>query len=215
MNVTILADASHCPETKAGGYGYWIASARGKKGGSGALKGSISSSTLAEMMAIANAIHHAIKFGLVQAQDVLLVQTDCESAIFAFSKKRKGSEEEKKVVEYVLRVVRLLSLAIEYKHVKGHTNSSKARFAANNACDRAARKAMRRARDKIRLEQLKQILEKGKQNEAIPRPAEKSPGRRKLAAQPDGDSNKEDCRGNAGVRLKRRVSGGHNKETGV
>lgn len=161
MNVTILADASHCPDTKAGGYGFWIASARGKKGGSGVLNGAIASSTLAEMMAIANAIHQGIKFGLVQGHDKLLVQSDCESAIFAFTKKRKGSEEEKKVVEYVLKLVRLLSLVIEYKHVKGHTNSSEARFAANNACDRAARKAMRRARDKIRLEQLKQILEKG------------------------------------------------------
>lgn len=215
MNVTILADASHCPETKAGGYGYWIASARGKKGGSGALNGSIASSTLAEMMAIANAIHHGVKLNLVQGHDILLIQTDCESAIFAFTNKRKGSAEEKKVVEYVQKVMGLLKLTIEYKHVKGHTNSSEARFAANNACDRAARKAMRRARDKIRLEQLKQILEKGNQNEAIPRPADKSPGRRELAAQPDGDSNKEDCRGNAGVRLKRRVSGGHNKETGV
>ena len=100
MNVTILADASHCPDTKAGGYGFWIASARGKKGGSGVLNGAIASSTLAEMMAIANAIHQGIKFGLVQGHDTLLVQTDCESAIFAFTKKRKGSEEEKKVMQF-------------------------------------------------------------------------------------------------------------------
>lgn len=215
MKVTILADASHCPETKAGGYGYWIASARGKKGGSGALTGAIASSTLAEMMAIGNAIYHGVKSGLVQGHDILLVQTDCESAIFAFTKKRKGSEHEKKVVEYVQKLMCLLSLTIEYKHVKGHTNSSEARFAANNACDRAARKAMRRARDKIRLGQLKQILEKGKQNETVSQPAEKSLGRRKLAAQPDWDPDKTDCRGDARVRSKRRVSRRNNKEVGV
>lgn len=38
MRVTILADASHCPTTKAGGYGYWIASERGKKGAPAPLK---------------------------------------------------------------------------------------------------------------------------------------------------------------------------------
>lgn len=182
MHVTILADASHCPDTKAGGYGYWIASARGKKGGSGVLNGAITSSTLAEIMAIANAIYCAIKINLVQGNDVILVQTDCESAIFALTLKRKGSAEEKKVVEYIQKMVKLLSLKIEYKHVKGHTNSSEARFAANNACDRAARKAMRRARDRIRCEQLKQILEKADQNEAISPVVGKGTLRRKVAA---------------------------------
>lgn len=197
MRVTILADASHCPDTKAGGYGYWIASERGKKGGSGALNGAIQSSTLAEIMAIANAIYHGVNNGLVQGHDILLIQTDCESAIFAFTSKRKGSVEEKKVIEYVQKVTRLLSLTVEYKHVKGHTNRSEARYAANNACDRAARKAMRKARDQIRLTELKQILEKGKQNETISPAPSKSSGRRKVAAKPDRDSNKADCRGDA------------------
>lgn len=159
MRVTILADASHCPDTKAGGYGYWIASERGKKGGSGVLNGAIQSSTLAEMMAIANAIYHGVTNGLVQGHDILLIQTDCESAIFAFTSKRKGSVEEKRVIEYVQKVTRFLSLTVEYKHVKGHTNRSEARFAANNACDRAARKAMRKARNLVRIEDAKRLLE--------------------------------------------------------
>lgn len=167
MNITILADASHCPDTKAGGYGYWIASARGKKGGSGVLNGQILSSTLAEMMAIANAIYCGIKEGLVCGNDVLLVQTDCESAIYALTLKRRGSEEEKKVIEYVQKIAKLLKLTIEYKHVKGHTKNKEARFAANNACDRAARKAMRRARDRIRCEELKKVLAKGRENETV------------------------------------------------
>lgn len=167
MNITILADASHCPDTKAGGYGYWIASARGKKGGSGVLNGKIMSSTLAEIMAIANAIYHGVKEGLVCGNDILLIQTDCESAIYALTMKRKGSEEEKKVVEYVQKVSRLLKLTIEYKHIKGHTNNKEARFAANNRCDREARKAMRRARDRIRCEELKEILSKGLKNETV------------------------------------------------
>lgn len=167
MNITVLADASHCPDTKAGGYGYWIASARGKQGGSGILKGRITSSTLAEIMAIANAIYHGIKIGLICGNDILLVQTDCESAIFALSLKRKGSEEEQKVIEYVQKLSKLLRLTIEYKHVKGHTSNKEARFAANNACDRAARKAMRRARDRIRCEELKEMLAKGRQNETV------------------------------------------------
>ena len=63
MKIIVLADASHCPQTKAGGYGFWIASARGKRGGGGQLKGKVDTSTLAEMMAIANAIHQGIVWG--------------------------------------------------------------------------------------------------------------------------------------------------------
>lgn len=182
MHVTVLADASHCPDTKAGGYGFWIASARGKKGGSGALKGEIVSSTLAEMMAVANAIHHAILEGLVQGHDVLLVQIDCESAIFALTGKRRSSELEQKVLAHINKMMKLLHLKIEYKHVKAHTSNKEARFAANNACDRAARKAMRRARDKIRCEQLKKILEQGDRNEKLSSVVAKGSGRRNVAA---------------------------------
>lgn len=35
MKVTIIADASHCGNTGATGYGFWIASDRGKRNGGG------------------------------------------------------------------------------------------------------------------------------------------------------------------------------------
>lgn len=168
MHVTILADASHCPDTKAGGYGFWIASQRGKKGGSGQFKGRVATSTLAEMMALANSLYEAVKSCLVIENDIVLFQTDCEAAIFGFIKKRKVSKEELITVTYIDKLSKNLKLKIHFKHVKGHSNSSEARFAANNACDRAARKAMRKARNSIRLSDAKLLLERARvKNETI------------------------------------------------
>lgn len=168
MHVTILADASHCPDTKAGGYGYWIASQRGKKGGSGQFKDRVATSTLAEIMALANSLYEAVRHSLVIEKDVVLFQTDCEAAIFGFTKKRKVSTDEFTTVNYVDKLAKHLNLTIQFKHVKGHSSDKAARFAANNACDRAARKAMRKARDKVRINDAKRLLESSRhKNETI------------------------------------------------
>lgn len=159
MRVTILADASHCPDTKAGGYGYWVASERGRKGGSGALKGKILTSTLAELMAVANAVYEGVSHGLIQPNDILLIQIDCESAIFAFTGKRKSSEAEHAVVRYIATLSISMNLVIEYRHVKGHSSRTEARFAANRKCDRSARKEMRKARVNMHLQAARELLE--------------------------------------------------------
>jgi len=166
MNVTILADASHCPQTLAGGYGFWIASQRGKLAGSGSLKGRIANSTVAEMMAIANAIHQGIVWGLIRSQDELLIQTDCQAAIDGFMKERKLSETENTVVCHVLKLQNRVQLKVIFKHVKGHTNHSDAKYSSNRVCDRVARRHMKRARESLRLEEMIELL-KGSQYATI------------------------------------------------
>lgn len=146
MKITLLADASHCPETKLGGYGYWIASARGKRGGSGSFKGAVQNSTIAEIMAIVNAVHSGITYGLIEKKDEVLIQSDCESAIFALLRKRTINSSERKIVDYMLRLVSKFELEITYLHVKAHTGAQSNRFVAQSHCDRLARKEMRKAR---------------------------------------------------------------------
>lgn len=168
MRVTVLADASHCPDTKAGGYGYWIASERGRKGGSGPLKGKILTSTLAELMSVANAVYEGVSHGLIHPKDVLLIQIDCESAIFAFTGKRKASEAEQAVVRYIATLSISMQLTIEYRHVKGHSSRSESRFAANRKCDREARKEMRKVRVNMHLQNARELLETSRiKNETI------------------------------------------------
>jgi ribonuclease HI len=120
MRVTIIADASHCSDTGASGYGYWIASERGKHGGGGSVRTKVSGSIAAEMIAIVNAIDVAVKRELLQ----------------------KGDHAK----EIFFELKRGAGFTFSFRHVKGHTSNTEARFVTNNLCDKRARKAMQLAR---------------------------------------------------------------------
>lgn len=154
MRVTIIADASHCPETHAAGYGFWIASERGKNGGSGAFKELVATNNQAEMMALVNGLHTACKRGLVQAKDAVLLQTDCMHAIGAFEGKRTNMPpKEQELVSYMRKLCTTMEITVSFRHVKGHTAGLDPRSFVNNQCDALAKKAMRRARSAIRAQQ--------------------------------------------------------------
>lgn len=151
MRVTIIADASFCPDTHAAGYGFWIACDRGKRGGSGAVKTRVANNIAAEMIALVNGLYTACRYGLVAKHDEVLLQTDCLAAIDAFAGNRgRISQEEIELVQYLERLKTEQKLTIQFRHVKGHTDGSTPRLYINNMCDELARKSMRRARGKFR-----------------------------------------------------------------
>ena len=165
MNVTILADASYCPETKVGGYGFWIASQRGKLDGGSKLTwkgGAIATSTIAEMMAIAGALYMGVTNGLVLQYDSILFQTDCMGAIQAFQGTRYNLvSQELSVLKYFNEMQNSLELKVSFRHVKGHTNVDDARSASNRMCDKRAKQFMRSARTIARVQDLKTLMLKG------------------------------------------------------
>ncbi|MFA7523078.1 MAG: RNase H family protein [Halothiobacillaceae bacterium] len=153
MRVTIIADASFCPNTNVAGYGYWIATERGKQGGGGEMKGRVEGNIAAEMQAVANALHIALRLTLVQQKDEVLIQTDCMAAIDAFEGKRRNLPAQEWEAVCVLRRLRSDNdLQLVFRHVKGHTGKKEARFVTNKLCDRRAKEAMRRARARVQLE---------------------------------------------------------------
>lgn len=154
MLVTILTDASRCPDTGASGYGYWIASGRGKRPGGNAM-GVTPCITTAEMMAIANALTVAVKAGLVQDGDDVLIQSDSTAATDTLQGRHSrhvcGTTEKMiEIKEYVRRFARDHHLNLEYRHVKAHTGRPEARFRANHHCDARAKTHMRRVRKELR-----------------------------------------------------------------
>ncbi len=156
MRVTIIADASFCPDTNAAGYGYWIASERGKQGGGGELKGRVAGNIAAEMYAVVNALYIALnRLQLVQTGDEVLIQTDCMAAIDAFEgRRRQVPNQEWEAVKQMRRLCSEFGLRIVFRHVKGHTKNKEARYVTNKLCDRRAKEAMRRARARFQLENL-------------------------------------------------------------
>lgn len=142
MLVTIMTDASHCPDSKVGGYGYWIVSERGRLKGGAEFKSTVKTVNHAEAMAIVNGMYCALMAGLVQDGDAILVQTDSMTAISVLSGDIGGYDkilaEWKRLTNGVLRIV--------FRHVKAHSGVRDARSHANRYCDEVARKSMRRAR---------------------------------------------------------------------
>src|SRR5699024_8807393 len=68
MRVTIISDASFCPNTKAAGYGGWVVCNRGNNANGGPLRGAPDSGA-AETMAICNIIWEGMKAKLIHPGD--------------------------------------------------------------------------------------------------------------------------------------------------
>lgn len=159
MWITVIADASFCPDTGKAGYGYWIASQRGKLGGDGVLLDEPVNNVSAEMMALLMALHDARESGILHNNDAILLQTDCYPAIDAFQGARRNiSAQERMLVRYFKEIVARYCIHIRFKHVKGHTENPEARFVTNKICDLRARKRMREARDAYRDTMIREFL---------------------------------------------------------
>lgn len=156
-NATIIADASFCPETHGAGYAYWIATQRGKKGGQGAFSGPVESCTTAEAMALVNALYDAMKSGLVERGDSILLQTDCIGAIDVLSARLSSGHlgMQQAFCKFTWLVAKG-GFAVKFKHVKGHTQNEAARYVVNRICDKNAKKHMQNARNSIRAKALKE-----------------------------------------------------------
>lgn len=143
--------------TKVGGYACWVnAGARGARGTQKALKGLSHSSGVAEMKAVANALHFAIGAGLVQPNEKVLIQTDCISAIQAFKNQREHLiSDEKEIVKWMNNIIFKYNLTVIFKHVKGHTTHQEARFRSNVICDEKAKEEMRKARSLFKLNEIR------------------------------------------------------------
>lgn len=159
MNVTLVVDASYCPDTRVSGYGFWVVSDKGGFPGQGHMKRLFSNPTLSEMAAIANSLYRCIKYAQFESGDKVLIQTDCIPAIDAFNYSRIcRHKDELEILAYFNKLVREYNLVVKFMHVKGHTSSPHPRSLANKACDIRAKKQMRRARNKMKCKMLKDML---------------------------------------------------------
>lgn len=161
MRVTIISDASFCPNTKAAGYGGWVVCDRGNNANGGPLRGAPNSGA-AETMAICNVVWEGLKAGLIQRGDNLIVQTDCATAIKVYQEARWTSDVEGSAFKWLNDQLRKYHLTVEFRHVKGHSNVQDTRSKAQRFCDERARIAMQKERSKIRLQQCKNMIRKAK-----------------------------------------------------
>lgn len=148
---TIMCDASFCPETGAGGYGFYIASNHGKVGGGGPFKAVMKDSLLAEMAAVVNSLVEAHNRGLFEAGDHCLFQIDCVAAIDRLLNRHYcKSATEISLFDIFHANIQKYNVTFSFRHVKGHSRKRDARNLANNHCDKRAKDAMRLFRQQLR-----------------------------------------------------------------
>lgn len=141
-SMTIIADASFCPETKAAGYSVWLASNTGRKGFEGTLPKPYDNN-VAEAMAIVNALWHGLDSGLLKANTNVLIQSDSATAIAILSGEgRAYNPQLKHAVRYTKDLAQRYDLLLRFKHVPGHTSGQDKRTRAQNKCDEDAKAQM-------------------------------------------------------------------------
>jgi ribonuclease HI len=163
---TIFADASYDARNKAAGWAAWIkADGRASAMASGAFKALPSTSSDAELLAIANAMHSANRLGMIDQGAEILLQSDsvhalsivlwaipgsverrhANSAAIVRSKKPKLKDDSRKAVEVIRAIVDARGLKVACRHVRGHTEGAGRQY-VNRAVDAAARTRMRQAK---------------------------------------------------------------------
>lgn len=146
--VTIISDASHCPETKIGGFGFWAVSNRGRHAGSGSFKKKFRGSTPAEAAAIVNAVFISLRLGIAAKGDRVLIQTDSLHSINHFTGvAKKCKDPDVKAAKAELeKLTAEHELTLEFRHVRGHTRVDDQRSKAQRHTDLRAKAAMKKAR---------------------------------------------------------------------
>lgn len=151
MLVTIVSDASFCTDTGAAGYGIWIACDRGKLKLGGRFKSRMKSSNEAEVCAIINGLHFAIRKRHLFAGDSVVINTDCRAAIELLNRSRDfASKREQLALQTYTLLVKNYRLKVYLKHVKAHTGRKDNRSLSNKYCDETAKIHMKEARKALR-----------------------------------------------------------------
>lgn len=140
LYITIFTDASHCQETKAGGFGGWVKyGMNGSTFRTGGKMLGCNNSTQAEAEAIRRTLDRAMENSNINWNDkVIVIQTDCQGII-----EKMKPEIKKKLKPLKVRAVVL-------KWVRGHSGYNNPRSAVNEYCDTVAGEHMRKMRQQIR-----------------------------------------------------------------
>lgn len=159
--ITVITDASWCPETKCAGWAAWVVCDGQRLQNSGGVMPQVASSGDAEFIALVHGLNLALQSFRPQKRTKILLQSDSLDALRHFENRIKQQSTLAPIAQWWVRQaqIRLDQLSdstvermlYETRHVKGHSNSKQgARFYVNNWADEEAKKQMRRVRDRVR-----------------------------------------------------------------
>lgn len=161
LYITLFADASYCPTTKAYGWCWWIKYGSPAKtkigvGGGASMQGSYQAEVEALRAGMAFLYNHLLD---EMQEKRIVIQSDCTGALEAI--KPDLNYLQRKGADWAYT-----------KHVKGHRGHSTARNSVNTLCDRKAKEQMKQWRQKFHDNEAKQRL----QVDAAAAPRPRTPG---------------------------------------
>lgn len=163
--VTVFADASHCPRTKAAGWGAWAKGDGWERGQTfgGQIKATVMNAAEAEMAAMANALARLHNRGELAGLQRVMLQSDCLRVLQLIlqaipraepsnhkdgapvePQKLATSPMEKRGLEIIVDVLQDCP-TILLRHVRGH-RPGEGRQWVNRVCDDIAGRHMREQR---------------------------------------------------------------------
>lgn len=152
MIATLMTDASHCPNTGAGSFGFWCVSNRGRLAGGKPLAGEIKDSYEAEAKGVANSLVIGFRAGIIQEGDKVVIQLDNLAFVAGLNgKQRKPRSDIKSVIDFINNFCVEKNISIDCRHVKGHSKKNANRFKANNHCDKRAKEQLNIARNNLKV----------------------------------------------------------------
>lgn len=146
--LTINTDASFCPQTKAGGYAFYIVCDNFRLTKSGAFKSKLEDPHDAELKCIINALY-TLSVQMLPSVDIVIINTDSMNSIRNIEKNPMAG-----IYKYAVDLISLIkkksnATEVKLKHVRAHTGVGDSRSWVNDWCDRQAKQWMRKERDKV------------------------------------------------------------------
>ncbi len=169
--VSIFADAAYERSSGSAGYGYWIKGEGPSISGGGPMATMPPTSTEAEALAIAYALHLAITSGVLKDGGHAMLQSDCQPMLSALMRRFPGTQSSKaKATDLGVTPARRLArsfqesgafqlidtilknhgIRLSVRHVRGHDPIFSGRAYVNELCDTNARQGAAQARQLLR-----------------------------------------------------------------
>ena len=147
---TINTDASYHPETQIGAWACWIKSSHYLIKEAGLFPGAILNSSVAELMAVEQALILLDK--LIDSQEFLQHRRNTGDIVIYFNTDSMWSVHALRGImkrsKHIAIARHIKSLTSQYeivaRHVKGHTKEDSARAWVNNWCDHQSRRLVRK-----------------------------------------------------------------------
>jgi ribonuclease HI len=151
--ITLFTDAGFCPDRKIGTWAAWAKCNGVTSMVSGALRGNVEGSDIAEMRALVNGVCAVLARIKPPRGSRIIAQTDCQSAINAMLgtgyKKKQAKHRVRHATDEMRKRLTAAGVQIKYRHVPGHLGMATPRNAVNTWCDRECTRLLRQARAEL------------------------------------------------------------------